>query len=59
MEKEKPGKREMKIRKGEMENGKWKKTRRGGMENGKGEMEIRVYVMKSRKWKKGNLEKKK
>jgi hypothetical protein len=39
MEKEKPGKREMKIRKGEIENGKWKKTRRGGMENGKREME--------------------
>jgi hypothetical protein len=40
-----------------MENGKWKKSRRAGMENGKGEMEIRVYVMKSRKWKKRNLEK--
>jgi hypothetical protein len=40
-----------------MENGK--KPEERGMENGKGEMEIRVYVMKSRKWKKGNLEKKK
>jgi hypothetical protein len=34
-----------------MENGKWKKIERGGMEIGKGEMEIRVYVIKSRKWK--------
>jgi hypothetical protein len=49
----------MKNRKGEMGNGKWKKTGRGGMENGKGEMEIIVYVMKSRKRKKGNLEKEK
>jgi hypothetical protein len=44
---------------GEMGNGKWKKTGRGGMENGKGEMENVEYEMKSRKWKKGNLEKEK
>jgi hypothetical protein len=29
------------------------------MENGKGEMENVEYEMKSRKWKKGNLEKEK
>jgi hypothetical protein len=29
------------------------------MENGKGEMENGEYEMKSRKWKKGNLEKEK
>jgi hypothetical protein len=57
MEKGKPGKREMKNRRGELENGKWKKTRWRGMEKDKGEMENGEYKMKTRKWKKGNLEK--
>jgi hypothetical protein len=57
MEKGKPGKREMKNRRAELDNGKWKKTRRQGMEKGKGEIENEDYKMKARKWKKGNLEK--
>jgi Mg-chelatase subunit ChlD len=59
MEKGKPGKREMKNRRGELDNVKWKKTRRQGMEKGKGEIENEDYKMKARKWKKGNLEKEK
>jgi hypothetical protein len=51
MKKEKLGKREMKNRRGELDNGKLKKTRRRGMEKGKGEIENEDYKMKARKWK--------
>jgi hypothetical protein len=40
-----------------MENGK--KPEEGAWKMGKEKWKIRVYVMKSRKWKKGNLEKEK
>jgi hypothetical protein len=42
-----------------MENGKWKKTGKGGMEIGKGEMENGEFEKIHRRWKKRNLEKEK
>jgi hypothetical protein len=59
MEKGIPGIGEMKNRRREMENGKWKKTGRAGMETGKGEMENGEFEKIHRRWKKRNLEKEK